>query len=33
MAILLFSSMAVILGNLLSDITYGLVDPRIKAMR
>lgn len=33
MAILLFSSLAVILGNLLSDLCYGLVDPRIKSMR
>ena len=33
MAILLFSSVTVILGNLLADLAYGLVDPRIKAMR
>jgi len=33
MAILLFSSVAVILGNLLADLCYSLVDPRIKAMR
>lgn len=33
MAILLFSSIAVIAGNLLSDLSYGLVDPRIKGMR
>jgi peptide/nickel transport system permease protein len=33
MAVLLFSSIMVILGNLLADLCYGLVDPRIKAMR
>ncbi len=33
MSVMLFSAVAVIVGNLLSDITYGLVDPRIKAMR
>ncbi|MDR2071285.1 MAG: ABC transporter permease [Treponema sp.] len=33
MAILLFSSIMVILGNLLADICYCLADPRIKAMR
>ena len=33
MAVLLLSSAMVILGNLLGDILYCLVDPRIKAMR
>ena len=33
MAILLLSSTLVILGNLLSDILYCLIDPRIKEMR
>ncbi len=33
MVILLFSSITVILGNLLADLSYSLVDPRIKAMR
>jgi peptide/nickel transport system permease protein len=33
LAVLLMSSSMVILGNLLSDILYCLVDPRIKAMR
>jgi peptide/nickel transport system permease protein len=33
MAVLLFSSIMVILGNLLADICYCLVDPRIKSMR
>jgi peptide/nickel transport system permease protein len=32
MAVLLFSSIMVILGNLLADICYCLVDPRIKAI-
>lgn len=32
MAVLLFSSTAVILGNLLADICYCLVDPRIRDM-
>jgi len=32
MAITLFSSIILILGNLLSDILYGLVDPRIKEL-
>lgn len=32
MAVMLFSAVAVILGNLLSDIAYSLVDPRIKSM-
>ena len=30
MAILVLSSTLVILGNLLSDILYGVVDPRIR---
>lgn len=33
MAVMLMSSCMVILGNLLSDILYCLVDPRVKAMR
>lgn len=33
MAILLLSSTLVILGNLISDILYSLIDPRIKEMR
>ncbi|NRT75698.1 ABC transporter permease [Clostridium beijerinckii] len=33
MAILILSSSLVILGNLLSDILYSLVDPRIRGMR
>jgi peptide/nickel transport system permease protein len=33
MAVLLFSSIMVIAGNLLADICYCLVDPRIKSMR
>lgn len=33
MAVMLLSSCMVILGNLLSDILYSLVDPRIKTMR
>lgn len=33
MAVMLMSSCMVILGNLLSDILYCLVDPRIKSMR
>jgi peptide/nickel transport system permease protein len=33
MVVLLFSSIMVILGNLLADICYCLVDPRIKSMR
>jgi peptide/nickel transport system permease protein len=33
MVVLLFSSIMVIVGNLLADICYCLVDPRIKAMR
>jgi peptide/nickel transport system permease protein len=33
MAVLLLSSTMVILGNLVGDILYCLVDPRIKAMR
>ncbi|MDR2534468.1 MAG: ABC transporter permease [Treponema sp.] len=33
MAITLFSSIMVILGNLLADICYGLADPRIKTVR
>jgi peptide/nickel transport system permease protein len=32
MAVLLFSSILVIVGNLLADICYCLVDPRIKSM-
>jgi len=33
MAIMLFSASLVILGNLLSDILYCIIDPRIKEMR
>ena len=33
MAILVLSSTLVILGNLLSDILYCVVDPRIKSMQ
>lgn len=33
MAILVLSSSLVILGNLLSDILYCIVDPRIKSMQ
>ncbi|MEG1811799.1 MAG: ABC transporter permease [Clostridia bacterium] len=33
MSVMLFSSVMVIVGNLLSDICYCLVDPRIKSMR
>jgi peptide/nickel transport system permease protein len=33
MVVLLFSSVMVILGNLLADICYCLIDPRIKSMR
>jgi peptide/nickel transport system permease protein len=33
MVVLLFSSIMVILGNLLADICYCLVDPRIKSLR
>ena len=33
MAILVLSSSLVILGNLLSDILYCVVDPRIKSMQ
>ncbi|MDR1230154.1 MAG: ABC transporter permease [Spirochaetaceae bacterium] len=33
MVVLLFSSIMVILGNLLADICYCLVDPRIKSVR
>ena len=33
MAIMLFSASLVILGNLLSDILYSIIDPRIKGMR
>lgn len=32
MTVMFFSSVMVILGNLLADLAYGLVDPRIKAM-
>ncbi len=32
MAITMFSSLILILGNLLSDILYGIVDPRIKEL-
>lgn len=31
MVVMLFASVAVIMGNLLADICYGLVDPRIKS--
>jgi peptide/nickel transport system permease protein len=30
MGIILFSSILVILGNLLADVAYGLVDPRVR---
>ena len=33
MAILVLSSSLVILGNLLSDILYSLIDPRIRGVR
>ena len=33
MTVMLLSSVMVILGNLLADICYGLVDPRIQAER
>lgn len=33
MVVLVFSSMMVILGNLLSDILYSITDPRIRKMR
>ena len=32
MATTMFASVLLILGNLISDILYGLVDPRIKEM-
>lgn len=32
MTVMFFSSVMVILGNLLADLAYGLVDPRIKSM-
>jgi peptide/nickel transport system permease protein len=32
MVVMLFSSVLVIAGNLLADICYGLVDPRIKSI-
>lgn len=33
MVVMLFSAIMVIVGNLLADICYGLVDPRIKSMQ
>ena len=33
MAITMLTSIMVILGNLLSDILYGIVDPRIKVVK
>ncbi|WPC42990.1 ABC transporter permease [Clostridium sp. JS66] len=33
MAITMFSSLLLIIGNLLADILYGIVDPRIRSMR
>jgi peptide/nickel transport system permease protein len=30
MGIVMFSAILIILGNLLADITYALVDPRIR---
>lgn len=33
MATTMFASMLLILGNLISDILYGIVDPRIKDVR
>jgi ABC-type dipeptide/oligopeptide/nickel transport system permease component len=33
MALVMLSGVAIVIGNLLADIAYGLVDPRIKLAR